>query len=229
MTITIQNFALGLSHKTRELRREKKRSDALLYQMLPKSVALQLKMSKRVTAESFSSVTIYFSDIVGFTTISARSSPMEVVEFLNKLYFFFDSTIDRYDVYKVETIGDAYMVASGLPQRNGRCKRHSGEIASMSLDLLDGIKVFKIPHLPDETLKLRIGLHSGPVVTGVVGSKMPRYCLFGDTVNIASSMESNGHAMKIHISKECKSALDSLGGWKTESRGVNEIKVRSIM
>ncbi|ESN99757.1 hypothetical protein HELRODRAFT_83793 [Helobdella robusta] len=223
IVLTIQNFAYGLSLKTKELRKEKKKSDALLYQMLPKSVALQLKLSKKVAAESYNSVTIFFSDIVGFTAISAKSTPMQVVEFLNHLYYFFDTTIDKYDVYKVETIGDAYMVASGLPQRNG--KRHANEIASLSLDLLDGVNAFQIPHIPDEKMKLRVGLHTGPVVAGVVGSKMPRYCLFGETVNIASKMESNGLPLKIHISSECMKALTELGGWVIERRGTITIKV----
>jgi class 3 adenylate cyclase len=112
-----------------------------------------------VQPETYPNVTIYFSDIVGFTTLSAESSPLEIVQLLNDLYTTFDSTLGKYDVYKVETIGDAYMVASGLPIMNG--DRHASEIALMSLELLDSITRFEIPHRPQEQLKLRIGLHSG--------------------------------------------------------------------
>lgn len=91
---------------------------------------------------------------------------------------------------QVETIGDAYMCVSGLPRRNG--KKHSGEIANMALDLLNGVTNFKIRHLPGSKLQLRIGLHTGGCAAGVVGTAMPRYCLFGDTVNMASRMESTG-------------------------------------
>lgn len=130
-----------------------------------------------VPPESFDMVTIYFSDIVGFTTISAYSSPFEVVQLLNDLYTMFDDICDDHDVYKVETIGDAYMVVSGLPIRNGN--KHAGEIATMALNLLHHCGQFKINHLPGIPLRLRIGIHSGACVSGVVGSKMPRYCLFG--------------------------------------------------
>lgn len=159
LTKELQNYAQDAASKSGELAEEKAKADQLLFQMLPKQVALQLKRNEKVNAEFFDSVSIYFSDIVGFTSISAQSSPMEVVEFLNSLYQFFDDCIDLYDVYKVETIGDAYMVASGLPQRNG--SRHAEEIALLSLALLEGIKSYKIPHMPDRSLKLRIGIHTG--------------------------------------------------------------------
>lgn len=159
LTTDLQSYAQHVVQKSFELENEKRKSDQLLFQMLPKQVALQLKRNEPVNAEFFESVSIYFSDIVGFTHISAQSSPMEVVEFLNSLYQFFDDCIDLYDVYKVETIGDAYMVASGLPKRNG--SRHAVEISVLSLGLVEGIAAYRIPHMAHHKLQLRIGIHSG--------------------------------------------------------------------
>ncbi|UYV83725.1 hypothetical protein LAZ67_23002332 [Cordylochernes scorpioides] len=205
--------------RTAELHDEQRKTEALLHRM---SVAAQLVRGEPVVPESFDAVTIYFSDIVGFTSMSACSTPMEVVTFLNDLYTVFDDIISSYDVYKVETIGDAYMVVSGLPLRNG--ERHATEVASMALHLLAAVRRFRIRHRPGDTLRLRIGIHTGPVVAGVVGNKMPRYCLFGDTVNTASRMESNGEALKIHISPEFKQALTNIGGYEIVERGLVEMK-----
>ncbi|KFB53632.1 AGAP004555-PA-like protein [Anopheles sinensis] len=226
-TSTIQNYSTKLMARTMELRMEKGKSDRLLYQMLPPAVVKQLKQQRQVPAETFDAVTIFFSDIVGFTDISASSSAMEVVIMLNTLYRLFDSIILKYDVYKVETIGDAYMVVSGLPQRNG--DRHAGEIAMMSLDLICGISGFSIPHMNNRTLEIRVGINTGPCVAGVVGTTMPRYCLFGDTINTASRMESTGEPMKIHISDSTKEVLDKLGGFKIIRRGTVDVKGKGTM
>ena len=115
------------------------------------------------------------------------------------------------------------MVVSGLPVRNGT--RHASEIATMALDLLSSVLTFRIRHLPDVRLQLRIGIHSGPVVAGVVGTKMPRYCLFGDTVNTASRMESGGYALHIHLSEATADLLRKTGGYQLESRGERQVKV----
>ncbi|CAH1780955.1 unnamed protein product [Owenia fusiformis] len=212
--------------RTMQLEDEKKKTDQLLTRMLPPTVAESLKIGDPVAAEHFDEVTIYFSDIVGFTTISAMSSPMQVVDLLNDLYTMFDMHIDCHDVYKVETIGDAYMCASGLPVRNGN--RHAGEISHMALDLLSGCGTFVIRHNPDIPLRVRIGLHTGPCVAGVVGLTMPRYCLFGDTVNTASRMESTGQPSRIHISESTKLKLDELGGYDCEFRGEVELKGKGM-
>ncbi|XP_059175797.1 atrial natriuretic peptide receptor 1-like [Physella acuta] len=211
-----------VEERTQQLAIEKKKSEVLLDQILPRSVSDKLKQGEPVDPETYDMVTIYFSDIVGFTSLSASSSPLEVVGFLNALYSEFDATISLFDVYKVETIGDAYMVVSGLPIRNGN--NHVLNIARLALELLNVVANFVVPHKPEHKLQLRIGLHSGPVVAGVVGMKMPRYCLFGDTVNTASRMESNGAAQKIHISHSSKTLLDKTGHFQTELRGEVEMK-----
>ncbi|KAI1292246.1 Guanylate cyclase 32E [Halotydeus destructor] len=216
------NLEQLVDERTDQLVEEKKKTEALLYDMLPRPVADQLRKGYKVEAESFDSVTIFFSDIVGFTKMSAASTPLEVVALLNDLYTLFDSIIESYDVYKVETIGDSYMVASGLPIRNG--DQHAAEIASMALHLLDSITKFHIKHLPNDKLLMRIGIHSGPVCAGVVGVKMPRYCLFGDTVNTASRMETSSLPLKIHCSEGFRNVLKKLGGYELVERGMVAIK-----
>ncbi|XP_026207679.1 guanylate cyclase 2G [Anabas testudineus] len=211
-----------VEERTNQLTAEKARADKLLSSMLPRYVAEQLMSGKSVEPQSYEMVTIFFSDIVGFTSMCSVSSAMEVVTFLNDLYNLFDDIIKMYDVYKVETIGDAYMVASGLPISNGI--QHALEISTMALHFLAAIKVFKIRHMPNDSLAIRIGIHSGPVVAGVVGTTMPRYCLFGDTVNTASRMESNSLPLKIHISQSTADVLVQGGSFELEERGEIEMK-----
>ncbi|XP_077297717.1 receptor-type guanylate cyclase Gyc76C [Arctopsyche grandis] len=223
----IQTYSKDLTKKAEELKTEKELSDSLLCQMLPPSVAMTLKFEQQVPAEYFSSVSIYFSDIEGFTEMAAVSTPLEVVTFLNSIYGLFDSLIECYDVYKVETIGDSYMVASGLPVKNGN--KHASEIATMALELIEAGSTCRAPHKPDTPIRMRCGLHIGPCVAGVVGTKMPRYCLFGDTVNTASRMESTGEPLKIHISEDMKCALDAAGGFRMEKRGSVNVKGKGKM
>ncbi|XP_045481556.1 atrial natriuretic peptide receptor 1-like isoform X1 [Harmonia axyridis] len=221
------NLEVLVEERTVDYMEEKRRCEEVLYQLLPKSVAQQLISGHEVQAENFDSVTIYFSDIVGFTMLAAQSTPFELVEFLNELYTCFDSIIGNFDVYKVETIGDAYMVVSGLPERNGN--NHAREIARMSLAMLEQVRKFKIKHRPSDELRLRIGLHSGPCAAGVVGLKMPRYCLFGDTVCTASRMESTGEPSRIHVSHVTKAILDYFGSFDLVCRGKVEMKGKGTM
>ena len=157
---TIQAYAAKLHRITKDLKEEKERADTLLYQMLPHPVAEQLKSGRNVTAEQFESVTVFFSDIVNFTQICASISPMKVTQMLNWLYGLFDNQIDKYDVYKVETIGDAYMVVSGLPEPN---QDHVVQIASMALDLvglMEGLSP-AVSEIERGHLCVRIGIHTG--------------------------------------------------------------------
>ncbi|XP_053086679.1 LOW QUALITY PROTEIN: atrial natriuretic peptide receptor 1 [Pangasianodon hypophthalmus] len=221
------NLEEVVSDRTAQLQEEKKKAEALLTQMLPRSVAAQLIAGRTVRAETYDCVTVYFSDIEGFTAMSASLTPMQVVNMLNDLYTHFDNIIDNHDVYKVETIGDAYMVVSGLPIRNG--DEHAREVARMSLAVVQGMEHFQSAHVPQQRLKVRIGIHSGPCVAGVVGLKMPRYCLFGDTVNTASRMESYGLPLKIHVSSSTKSLLDTFTTFQCELRGDIHIKGKGLV
>ncbi|XP_048093246.1 retinal guanylyl cyclase 2 isoform X1 [Alosa alosa] len=214
-----------IRERTEELEIEKQKTEKLLTQMLPPSVAEALKIGGAVEPEYFDSVSLYFSDIVGFTTISANSEPIEVVDLLNDLYTVFDAIIGNHDVYKVETIGDAYMVASGVPELNGN--RHAAEIANMALDILSAVGTFRMRHMPEVPVRIRIGLHTGPCVTGVVGLTMPRYCLFGDTVTTASKMESSGMPYRIHVSQSTVNILLELKeGYQIQVRARTEPKAK---
>ncbi|KAK6015329.1 adenylate/guanylate cyclase catalytic domain protein, partial [Ostertagia ostertagi] len=219
----MENYASSLEdeveERTKELVEEKKKSDLLLYRMLPQQVADHLKLGQAVEPEMYESATVFFSDVVSFTTIAAKGSPLQVVNLLNLVYTTFDSIIDDHDVYKVETIGDAYLCVSGVPRRNGR--NHIKEICSMSLGFMKALTDFRIPYLPEERLNLRIGVHTGSVVAGVVGHAMPRYCLFGDTVNTASRMETNGKR------KGCTFTLISSPFPRQKKSGCNECRLPS--
>ncbi|PIC22663.1 hypothetical protein B9Z55_016638 [Caenorhabditis nigoni] len=228
----LESYASSLeeevSERTKELVEEKKKSDVLLYRMLPKTVADKLKLGQTVEPETFEQVTIFFSDVVQFTTLASKCTPLQVVNLLNDLYTIFDGIIEKHDVYKVETIGDGYLCVSGLPHRNGN--EHVRQIALMSLAFLSSLEFFRIPHLPNERINLRIGMNCGSVVAGVVGLTMPRFCLFGDAVNTASRMESNGKPGKIHLSAEANRLLtETVGGFATESRGEVIIKGKGVM
>ncbi|MBN3323433.1 GUC2C protein, partial [Atractosteus spatula] len=225
----LQMYSRNLEHLVEErtalYKAERDRADRLNFMLLPGPVVRSLKETGRVEPELFEEVTVYFSDIVGFTTLCQYSTPMEVVDMLNDIYKNFDRILDHHDVYKVETIGDAYMVASGLPRRNGN--RHAVDICRMALDILAFMGTFQLRHLPGLPVWIRIGVHSGPCAAGVVGIKMPRYCLFGDTVNTASRMESTGLPLRIHVSQPTVSILQRTDcKFEFERRGETYLKGR---
>ncbi|CAF1962921.1 unnamed protein product [Rotaria magnacalcarata] len=215
-----------LQQKTNELEKEKCLTEKLLHQILPPCVAKDLINGRKAPAEHYDSVTVYFSDIVGFTSIASNCSPNETCNMLNQLYSIFDSLLENFDVYKVETIGDAYMVVSGAPEKNG--DKHPNEIVNMSLSLLRGKQQVYVPRTFAE-LKLRVGIHTGPVCAAVIGSKMPRYCLFGDTVNVANRMESTGLPERIHLSDDTYKLLKDREHYVFEERGEIEIKGKGLM
>ncbi|KAK3103517.1 hypothetical protein FSP39_019823 [Pinctada imbricata] len=215
-----------LEESMRRLDAEMKRTDQLLYQMIPKPVADRLRRGEPAisTCQVFENVTILFSDVVGFTTICSQISPMEVVSMLNAMYTKFDTLSERHGVYKVETIGDAYMVVAGAPEIT---QLHAFKICDMALGMMESMQELRDPSTGGH-MKIRVGVHSGTAVAGVVGIKMPRYCLFGDTVNTASRMETNGEAMKIHISQTTHESIRTFP-YECEERGSVNIKGKGSM
>ncbi len=216
-----------VTERAQELNEEKAKVQTILFELLPHSVAKQLSTGGRVEPEIFNCITIFFSDLVGFTSIAANFTAMEIVIILNQLYTAFDNILHKYDVYKVATIGDSYMVSSGCPIRNGI--KHAAEICKMALGLLDVIKEFPTLNTDQNRyLHMRSGIHSGPCVAGLAGIKMPRYLLFGDTVDIASRMESGGKAMEIHVSESTEYLVRESAELKLETRGVFYMKGKPI-
>merc|ERR1719412_855065 len=199
-----------------------KKSDDLISQMLPKKVADDLAKGKsnEEVCEAYEMVTMLFSDIVTFTVICSHLKPLQVVQLLNNMYTLFDFLCDQNAVYKVETIGDAYLIVAGCPVK---AANHALKICDMAFDMMDGITMLKVPGSGDD-IHMRIGVHSGPVVAGVVGLKMPRYCLFGVNVGLTEKFESNSKPDKIHISEATIEHLSSQ--YKLEERNEEGLKMR---
>ena len=176
---------------------ERQRSEDLLRNILPGPVAEQLKLGVNPLAEGFDCVTVMFVDLVDFTSYASDRTPEQVVSLLNDLFSRFDTLAERLGVEKIKTIGDCYMAASGLPDLRDD---HADAIAEMAIALLEAIRKFSEQR--GEELALRIGIHSGRVVAGVIGSRKFAYDLWGDTVNVASRLEATGAAGRIHVSAE---------------------------
>ena len=166
--------------------------------MLPIPIIRDLCNKKPIIARKHKNVSVLFSDIVGFTKISSQCKPEEVFGMLNKLYTLFDQLVDKHNVYKVETIGDAYMVVNGIHNVDSSANNVIG-ITNMAIDMLNAASNVKSP-VDGTPLVVRLGIHCGDVIAGIVGKKMPRYCLFGDTVNTAARMQTASEPGKITVS-----------------------------
>lgn len=175
--------------------------NALLEQVFPKHIATALREGRTIEPEHHAEVTIFFSDICGFTDMSATLEPMQVSNMLDRLYREFDQLCDKHGLYKIETIGDAYMCVSNLFTTQ---LDHAARVARFAMDALKAANAIPIlENDPDGPhIDIRVGFHSGPVVSNVVGTLTPRFCLFGSTVNCASRMESNSVRNCIHMSPE---------------------------
>lgn len=203
-----------------EVAHEKLKSEDLLHNILPISIADRLKEDQTIIADGFENVSVMFADIVGFTKMSERKSPDELVAQLNAVFTRFDELVEKYGLEKIKTIGDAYMVSGGLPEHD---PGHLEKMADMALDMLSIMK--ESPELED--LEIRIGIHAGPVVAGVIGVKKFAYDLWGDTVNTASRMESHGVAGQINVTESVRNQL--VGKFSFEDRGILEVKGKGEM
>jgi class 3 adenylate cyclase len=210
----------------KQLQEEQEKSEKLLLNILPQPIAEQLKQGQRVIADNFTEVTVLFADIVDFTALAAKLSPSELVELLNTIFSMFDELVERYHLEKIKTIGDAYMVVGGLPVPR---ENHVESIAEMALDMQDAIAQLDLPiiHPQYRPLKMRIGIHTGPVGAGVIGTKKFTYDLWGDTVNTASRMESLGIPGKIQVTTTTYSHLSEK--YILEERGAIEVKGKGEM
>jgi len=204
------------------LRIEQDKSERLLLNILPAEIAEILKVENRVIADSYESVSIMFADLVGFTPMTAEMEPEKMVELLNEVYSHFDELAERHGVEKIRTIGDNYMVASGVPSPR---EDHADALASMALEMRAYLVDFKDGD--GKRLRFRIGINSGPLVAGVVGQKKFQYDVWGDTVNVASRMESQGVPDHIQVTATTRDLLKD--EFLFERRGILEIKGKGKM
>uniref|UniRef100_A0A914H1A6 guanylate cyclase n=1 Tax=Globodera rostochiensis TaxID=31243 RepID=A0A914H1A6_GLORO len=207
------------------LKAEKQRTEELLCELMPPSVAESLRQGTTVEAAEFPDATVLFTDIVTFTNICSYCTPYDVINLLNDLYQRFDRIVGLHDVYKVETIGDAYMIVGGVPKE---CRNHAEKILNVAIGFLMESRFVANP-TTKLSIFIRIGVHSGSVVAGVVGVKMPRYCLFGDTIHLANRMESLGVPSKMHVSETARAlAVKSNPSFLFTERGTIKIKGKEM-
>ncbi|WP_457936760.1 adenylate/guanylate cyclase domain-containing protein [Mesorhizobium sp. 10J20-29] len=203
------------------MRREREESNRLLLNILPEKTARQLKSKGGTIAERYDHVSILFADIVNFTAYARERQPEEIVQTLNRIFTMFDRLVDEEGLEKIKTIGDAYMVAGGLSER---CEDHPRRMASLALDMMASMEGLQRDGAP---FMLRIGLHIGPAIAGVIGKTKFAYDLWGDAVNAASRMESTGVDGRIQVSEAFRQSVGD--GFAFEERGGVEIKGRGRM
>jgi class 3 adenylate cyclase len=201
----------------KERERLARENERLLLNILPEPIADRLREGEPLIADRFDDVTLMFADIVEFTRLSATLSPQELVGILNEVFTVFDSLVDRYGLEKVKTIGDAYMVVGGMPERSDD---HPQRVAAMALDLAESVG--RIDAATRLGITFRIGIHCGPVVAGVIGTRKFIYDIWGDTVNMASRMESLGVPGRVQVTHAMADRLS--GSFDVEARGLIEVK-----
>ncbi|MFQ6039677.1 MAG: adenylate/guanylate cyclase domain-containing protein [Candidatus Poribacteria bacterium] len=205
-----------------EKKRLRDQSERLLLNILPKAIAERLKQGEHKIADSFPAVTVLFADIIDFTRLSSRLSPIELVDLLNDIFSAFDRLAEKHGLEKIKTSGDDYMVAGGLPTPR---KDHAEAVAEMALDMQEEIARFKAEN--GEPLRMRMGINTGPVIAGVIGEKKFIYDLWGDTVNTAKRMESEGIEGCIQVTTATYEHLRDK--YLFEKRGVIDVKNKGEM
>jgi len=198
------------------------KSEALLLNILPKEIAAILKNESRTIADHYQEASVLFADMVGFTPLSAQLPPVEMVELLNEVFSFFDSLLDKYGVEKIRTIGDSYMVASGVPR--GR-PDHAQALARMALDMRDYISTHTFRN--GQRVSFRIGINSGSMIAGVIGRRKFVYDVWGDAVNVASRMESHGLGGAVQITQSTYELIKD--EFVCEPRGTVNVKGKGEM
>lgn len=222
MTIAFSYYNRAVLNSTqRALDRESARSESLLLNILPKSIAERLRHSTELIADRVPAVSIVFANLVGFTEISRKMDAGQLVHMLNEIFLGFDRAAKRLGLEKTKTIGDAYMVVAGVPEPRAD---HVQAAAEMALAMQMHVEALSSRH-PD--LRLRIGIHMGAVVAGVIGENKFSYDLWGDNVNIASRMESHGLPGRIHVSEAFVRAASDR--WQFEARGLIDVKGQGPM
>lgn len=199
------------------IEREKQKHDALLHNILPGQIVTRLSSGEAVIADRAEEATILFADLVGFAAVASLLSPTRLVDTLNRIFSEFDVLCRRHEVEKIKTIGDAYMVAAGVPDP---VPDHAGKVAEFGLAAITALA--EINAATDVPFEIRIGMHTGPVVAGVIGSHRFIYDVWGDTVNVASRLEAHGVPGRIHVSDRSRELLQDR--FEFEPRGVIELK-----
>eukprot|EP00898_Chlorokybus_atmophyticus_P000132 jgi/Chlat1/1119/Chrsp111S00060 len=204
----------------KDVKVERHRAQVLLETMLPRKTLRALQSGRTLIADTYVDSTIMFVALEGFAQIVASTPAKRLITFLNGVYSEFDALCDAHGVYKIETVGEVYMCGAGIPDKQ---EDHAVRVAALALDILETAKKAMIP------LEVKIGMHSGSVVAGVIGLKKLNYRVFGDTVNTASRMASHGAPGKAHMTKATQQLLEAAGGFEIESRGVIEVKGKGAM